>query len=73
MGERLTAILTSLGHLAAVAHACRIAHSPSGTMKPISSATGMKALGGMMPFSGWRQRSRASTPLISLVSRLTTG
>ena len=52
MGERLTAILTSLGQFAAAVHACRIAHSPSGMMKPISSATGMKALGGIMPFSG---------------------
>ena len=34
----------------------RIAHSPSGTMKPISSASGMKVPGETMPFSGWRQR-----------------
>ena len=44
-GERLTAILRSPGHFAAVAQACRIAHSPSGTMKPISSASGMNVAG----------------------------
>ena len=30
-----------------------MAHSPSGTMKPISSASGMNMPGEIMPFSGW--------------------
>ena len=61
------------GQVAAVAQACLMTHSPSGTMKPISSASAMKAPGAIMPFSGWRQRISASKPLILLVSRWTTG
>jgi hypothetical protein len=34
-------------------------------MKPISSASGMKAAGEISPLAGWFQRISASKPLIS--------
>ena len=69
----LTATFSPFGHFAAVAQASRITHSPSETMDSIFSAMGMKVPGGTMPFLGWRQRVRASKPVIRLLSRLTTG
>jgi hypothetical protein len=69
----LTAMWRSSGHWAAVVQASRITHSPIGTMKPISSASGMKEAGEIIPLVGWFQRIRASNPLISLLARLTTG
>ena len=36
-----------------------------GTINPLESATGMKVEGGIMPSSGWFQRSRASKPMTS--------
>ena len=41
-GDRLTATLTSCDHPAASRHACRSTHSPIGTIRPVSSASGMK-------------------------------
>ena len=38
-------------------------HSPSGTISPVCSATGMNWLGGMNPRTGCRQRISASTPI----------
>ncbi len=46
------------------AQAVRSTHSPIGTMRPVSSASGMNSVGEMMPRSGWRQRTSASTPTI---------
>ncbi|MCY1511962.1 hypothetical protein D9M68_464060 [compost metagenome] len=37
--------------------------SPTCTTRPSSSSTGMKSPGGTSPRLGWRQRSRASTPV----------
>ena len=39
---------------------------PSGTMSPVSSASGMNSIGGTSPRSGWRQRTSASKPTIRL-------
>ena len=43
-------------------HARRRTHSPTRAMRPTSSASGMNSRGDRMPFSGWRQRTSASTP-----------
>ena len=40
----------------------RSTHSPSGTIRPVSSASGMNSSGGTSPCSGCCQRSSASTP-----------
>ncbi|MND01836.1 hypothetical protein D3C83_209850 [compost metagenome] len=69
----MTETLTVSGHAVAAAQAVVSTHSPSALMRPVSSACGMNAEGEIMPFSGWPQRIRASTPLIRLHSRLTTG
>ena len=45
--------------------ASRITHTPSCEIRPDSSAYGMKTLGQIMPRSGERQRSSASTPSTS--------
>ena len=42
---------------------------PIGTIRPVSSATGMNLAGATVPRSGCRQRSSASTPVISFVLR----
>ena len=47
--------------------------SPSATISPISSATGMNSAGETMPFSGWRQRSSDSKPLIRSAAMSTSG
>jgi hypothetical protein len=49
----------------ACTQAVRSTHSPIGTISPVSSASGMNSVGEMMPRSGWRQRTSASTPTIS--------
>ena len=52
------------------AHAARSTHSPSGTINPVSSATGMNSTGPTSPRSGCAHRSRASAPIMRLsVSR----
>jgi len=61
-GERLTATRMWRGHLAAWASAWRSAHSPMGTMRPVSSASGMNSLGGISVPCGVRQRISASKP-----------
>jgi len=48
--------------LAAVRHASVSAHSPSGTISPLSSASGMKRAGDISPKAGCRQRISASRP-----------
>ena len=47
--------------------------SPISTMRPVSSATGMKSSGWIMPMLGCAQRSNASTPTTAQVSRSTIG
>jgi hypothetical protein len=44
-------------------HAARSAHSPMGTIRPESSASGMNLSGGIIPRSPRRQRSKASAPI----------
>jgi hypothetical protein len=46
--------------LVASLQARRNTHSPSASIKPFSSATGMKIDGGMLPRTGCFQRSSAS-------------
>jgi len=53
--------------------AVRNSHSPSGSVRPISSATGMNFSGRTRPRSGWRQRTSASTLRTSPVCRSSTG
>ena len=53
--------------------AARSAHSPIGTMRPLSSATGMKCDGGTRPRPGRCQRSSPSQPRTSPVRRSTCG
>src|SRR5579864_3004021 len=59
-GDKLTETLMLSGHWIASAHACLSAHSPSWTIRPISSATGMNSEGGTGPRSGCRHRIKAS-------------
>ena len=47
--------------------------SPMGTMKPVSSATGMKRAGDTSPHSGSRQRISASAPTTWPVFRSSCG
>ena len=65
--------LDALRPAAASRQACRSTHSPIGTISPVSSASGMKSAGGTIPRSGWCQRSSASKPPISPLSRSTIG
>ena len=47
-----------------------ITQSPISAMIPVCSAIGMKVFGMRMPSRGWFQRSSASAPVISPVTRL---
>ena len=53
--------------------ASRSTQRPIGTIRPISSASGMKVSGPSIPRSGWCQRSSASTPLTPPSERFTSG
>ena len=59
--------------LTASAQAVLSTHSPIGMMSPVSSASGMKSPGGIVPCSGRCQRIRASTLRISPELRSTHG
>ena len=72
-GDRLTATRTGFGHVAASQQACLSTHSPIGTIRPISSASGMNSAGETMPRLGEFQRSSASQPVISSVIASTCG
>jgi hypothetical protein len=65
--ETLTASRRPSGQLAASRQASRSAHSPSGTMRRVSSATGMNSPGCTWPRCGWFQRKSASNPTTSFV------
>ena len=54
-------------------HASRSTHDPIGTMRPVSSASGMKSSGITRPRVGWFQRTSASNPSISPLARWITG
>ena len=45
------------------AQAARSTHSPSGTISPVSSATGMNSIGPTSPRSGCAHRSSTSAPV----------
>ena len=53
--------------------AVRRTHSPSGTISPVSSASGTKASGPSSPCSGCCQRTSASNPRSVSSARSTTG
>ena len=52
---------------------CFSAHSPMATIRPVSSASGMKVDGAITPSFGWCQRSSASMPITRPVVRETRG
>ncbi len=56
-------------HATFCAHARRSTHRPIGTIKPVSSASGMNSTGGTTPKIGLSQRSSASAPAILPVRR----
>ena len=60
-GETLTATRICSGQRAACAQASRTTQAPIGTIRPVSSATGMKSAGEISPRVGWFQRSRLRT------------
>ncbi len=72
-GERLTAIFSRSGQVAAWRQASVRDHSPMAWIRPHSSAIEMNSEGGTLPRSGWRQRASASNPAISPVFRTTEG
>ena len=49
------------------------AQRPSGTIRPVSSATGMNSAGETAPRTGCRQRISASSASVSPVAMSTTG
>ena len=75
--DRLTATGASGKPCARQAASCptalRSTHSLIGTIMPLSSAIGMNSSGGMTPYSGWRQRTRASKPARPPLRRSTFG
>ena len=74
LGLMLSAIEIDSGQVEAARQASSITHWPMVGMMPMSSATGMKVLGGTSPRCGWFQRSSASNPtsiwLLALIKRL---
>ncbi len=60
-------------HDAASRQACSSTHRPSGTIRPLDSATGMKESGPSSPRSGCCQRTSASTATGRPVATSTTG
>ena len=71
--ETLTATRSSPGQLAASAQAWRSAHSPSRSIRLVSSAIGMNSAGLIGPRSGWFQRISASNPVTRQSVERTTG
>jgi len=72
-GLMLSATVIGSGQLAAARHASSITHSPIAGISPVSSATGMKTLGGTKPRFGWFQRISASNPISFWVLALISG
>jgi hypothetical protein len=77
--DKLTLMKSGGSHGNIFCHRCicmqasRNTHSPSGTISPVSSATGMKSIGEMKPRSGCCHRTRASKPRRAKPSRPTMG
>ena len=67
----LSATVIGSGQVAAARQASSITHSPMAGIRPLSSATGMKTLGGTKPRCGWFQRISASKPISFWVLALT--
>ncbi|MCY1546934.1 hypothetical protein D9M68_829600 [compost metagenome] len=63
-GDRLTATVKCDGQVAACRQASSSTHWPISFIRPSASAIGMKTLGGIVPTSGWCQRTSASKPTI---------
>ena len=59
-GEMLAETLQRDGHFAASVQAIISTHSPIGTIRPVSSASGMNSPGMTNPRAGWFQRNSAS-------------
>ena len=75
-GETLTDTTSSPApafHSAAWRQASRTTHAPMGTIRPLTSASGMKTSGGIGPRVGCSQRSSASTATTRPESRSTSG
>ena len=68
-----TATVKGSVHLAASAMAARMTHSPSGTISPVSSASGINSSGMTSPRAALSQRIRASKPLCLPVDTSTSG
>ena len=73
LGLMLSATVIGSGQVAAARHASSITHSPIDGISPLSSATGMKTLGGTSPRCGWFQRISASKPISFCVLALISG
>ena len=72
--ETLTATRMSSGQVVAWRQASWITQSPIGTIRPVSSASGMKSAGETRPRSGWFQRISASNaPMRSSRGRTAAG
>jgi hypothetical protein len=63
----------SSGQVLAWRQASLSAHSPIGTISPVSSAIGMNSTGPTRPRSGWCQRISASNAEKRLVARSNSG
>ena len=63
-GATLTETLIGLAQLSASRQAVSITQRPSSMIRPVRSASGMKLAGGMIPCTGWCQRTSASAPTI---------
>jgi len=61
------------GKATASRQAWRSTQAPSGTIRPLSSASGTNSAGATIPRVGCCQRNSASSPLMALLSRLTSG
>src|ERR1700692_1777016 len=72
-GDKFTETQIPSVHSIACVQACRKAHSPSWTISPISSATGIHSEGGTEPRSGWCHRINDSKVVSFLVCRLASG
>ena len=73
LSDMLTASVRSVmpvrSHSDACRHVCSRTQAPSGTMRPLASATGMNASGNSAPRPGCDHRSNASTAAISALAK----
>ena len=71
--DRLTERVIRSGSVESALQASSSTQCPSGTTRPVSSASGMNSLGGTSPRSRCSQRTSASTPRILLLESSTIG